>query len=191
MKSPSAMPEEAGLEPRRQAVIEVLKDRFARGEIEMAEYERRVTAAADARRAGELAALVSDLSRSAAPHPAVPDGTAVPAVKHQIVSIMGSRTQHGDWLRADAVAVYAIMGSVDLDFTEVRPGDRPVVVEVYAMMSNVTVTAPAGMPVSMDVTGVMADASVHRNVARERAAGNGIVVRGVAVMSTVRVRAPR
>ena len=33
MKLPQAMPEDAGLEPRRQAVIDVLKDRFARGEI--------------------------------------------------------------------------------------------------------------------------------------------------------------
>lgn len=186
MESPPAMPEEAGLEPRRQAVIEVLKDRFARGEIEMAEYERRVAAAADARRAGELAALVSDLGRSAAPlPPAVPDG------KQQIVSVMSSRTQHGDWLRADAVAVYAMMGSVDLDFTDVRPGDRPVVVEVYCTWSNVTLTVPAGMPVKMDVSAVMADASVHRSVTAERAAGNGIVVRGVAVMSTVHARAPR
>lgn len=185
METPPAMPEEAGLEPRRQAVIEVLKDRFARGEIEMAEYERRVAAAADARRAGELAALVSDLGRNAPPPPAVPDG------KQQIVSVMSSRTQHGDWLRADAVAVYAMMGSVDLDFTDVRPGDRPVVVEVYGMWSNVTLTVPAGMPVKMDVSAVMADASVHRNVAAERAAGNGIVVRGVAVMSTVHARAPR
>lgn len=186
MESPPAMPEEAGLEPRRRAVIDVLKDRFARGEIEMAEYERRVADAANARRAGELAALVGDLSRSATPQqPAVPDG------KQQVVSVMSSRTQHGDWLRADAVAVYAMMGSVDLDFTDVRPGDRPVVVEVYGMWSNVTLTVPAGMPVKMDVSAVMADASVHRNVAAERAAGNGIVVRGVAVMSTVHARAPR
>ncbi len=130
MELPPAMPEEAGLEPRRQAVIDVLKDRFARGEIELAEYERRIAAAAEARRAGELAALVSDLGRSAAPLPSVPDE------KQRFVTVMGSRAEHGDWLRADSVEVYVLMGSVSLDFTGVRPGDRPVVVELYSMMSE-------------------------------------------------------
>ena len=65
MKMPRATPEEGGLEARRQAVIDVLKDRFARGEIELAEYERRVAAAAETRSVSDLAALVSDLTRRA------------------------------------------------------------------------------------------------------------------------------
>ena len=184
MKLPQAMPDDAGLEERRQAVIDVLKDRFARGEIELAEYERRITAAAGARRAGELAALVSDLTRRAPP----PD---LPEAKQQFVTVMGSREQRGDWLQADGVVAYALMGSVSLDFTEVRPGDRPVVVEVRCMMSEVSLTVPAGMPVQMDVDTIMAEATVHRSVSTEPVTGHGIVVRGVAVMSSVSARAPR
>ena len=184
MKLPQAMPDDAGLEARRQAVIDVLKDRFARGEIELAEYERRVTAAAEARRAGDLAALVSDLTRRAAP-------PSLPEAKQQFVTVMGSRNQRGDWLQADAVVVYALMGSVSLDFTEVRPGDRPVVVEVRCMMSEVSLRVPAGMPVQMDVDTFMTEASVHKSVYREPVTGAGIVVRGVAVMSSVTARAPR
>ena len=103
MKLPQAMPEDAGLEPRRQAVIDVLKDRFARGEIELAEYERRITAAADAQRVADLAALVNDLGRSAVP-------PSLPEAKQQFVTVMSSRNQRGDWLQADAVVVYVLMG---------------------------------------------------------------------------------
>ncbi len=184
MKMPLATPEEGGLEARRQAVIDVLKDRFARGEIELAEYELRVTAAAEARRAGDLAALVSDLTRRAAP-------PNLPEAKQQFVTVMSSRNQRGDWLQADAVVVYGLMGSVSLDFTEVRPGDHPVVVEVRCMMTEVSLKVPAGMPVQMDVDTFMAEASVHRSVSAEPVSGPGIIVRGVAVMSTVSARAPR
>ena len=184
MKLSQAMPEDAGLEPRRQAVIDVLKDRFARGEIELAEYERRVTAAAEARRASDLAALVSDLGRSAVP-------PSVPEEKQQLVTVMSSRNQRGDWLRADAVEVFSLMGSVSLDFTEVRPGDRPVVVELRTMMSEVSLKVSPGMPVQMDVNTIMADASVHRSVSTEPVTGNGVIVRGVAVMSSVDARVPR
>ena len=184
MKLPQAMPEDAGLEPRRQAVIDVLKDRFARGEIELAEYERRITAAAEAQRVGDLAALVSDLGRSAVP-------PSLPEEKQQLVTVMSSRNQLGDWLRADAVEVFALMGSVSLDFTEVRPGDRPVVVELRTMMSEISFKVPPGMPVQMDVNTIMADASVHRSVSTEPVVGHGIVVRGVAVMSSVTARVPR
>ena len=184
MKLPQAMPDDAGLEARRQAVIDVLKDRFARGEIELAEYERRVTAAAEARRAGDLAALVSDLTRRAAP-------PSLPEAKQQFVTVMSSRDQRGDWLQADAVVVYALMGSVSLDFTEVRPGDRPVVVEVRSMMGEVNLRVPAGMPVQMDVDTIMSEASVHRSVSTQPVTGHGVVVRGVAVMSSVTARAPR
>ena len=207
MKMPLATPEEGGLEAhretrrsagareRRQAVIDVLKDRFARGEIELAEYERRVTAAAEARRAGDLAAslvarsswpstsgasprprmrrrvadlaaLVSDLGRSAVP-------PNLPEAKQQFVTVMSSRNQRGDWLQADAVVVYALMGSVSLDFTEVRPGDRPVVIEVRSMMGEVSLRVPAGMPVQMDVDTIMSEASVHRSVSGEPVTGHG------------------
>ena len=185
MKLPMAMPEDAGLEARRQAVIDVLKDRFARGEIELDEYERRIAVASEAQRIRDLSELVADLSRSAAP-PAV--GAEAP---QQLVAVMSSRTQVGDWLRADSVVVYALMGSVVLDFTDVRPGERPVVVEVRALMSEVNLKVPAGMPVHMDVHTFMAEASVHRSVSREPVTGPGIVVRGVAVMSEVSARAPR
>ncbi len=184
MKLPQAMPEDAGLEPRRKAVIDVLKDRFARGEIELAEYERRITAAAEAQRVGDLAALVSDLGRSAVP-------PSLPEEKQQLVTVMSSRHQLGDWLRADAVEVFALMGSVSLDFTEVRPGDRPVVVELRTMMSEISFKVPPGMPVQMDVNTIMADASVQRSVSTEPVTGHGIVVRGVAVMGSVTARVPR
>ena len=184
MKLPQAMPEDAGLEARRQAVIDVLKDRFARGEIELAEYERRITAAADAQRVADLAVLVSDLTRRAAP-------PNLPEQKQQFVTVMSSRNQRGDWLQADAVVVYALMGSVSLDFTEVRPGDRPVVIEVRSMMGEVSLRVPAGMPVQMDVDTIMSEASVHRSVSGEPVTGHGVIVRGVAVMSSVTARAPR
>lgn len=177
------LPEDAGLEERRQAVIDVLKDRFARGEIELTEYERRITAAAEAR-AGELAALVSDLPRRAAP-------ANLSEARQQFVTVMSSRNQRGDWLQADAVVVYVLMGSVSLDFTEVRPGDRPVVVEVRSMMGEVSLQVPAGMPVQMDVDTIMAEASVHRSVSTAPVTGHGVVVRGVTVMGSVTARAPR
>ena len=184
MKLPQAMPEEGGLEARRQAVIDVLKDRFARGEIELAEYERRVAAAAEARRVADLAALVRDLTRRAAP-------PSLPEEKQQFVTVMSSRNQRGDWLQADGVVVYVLMGSVSLDLTEVRPGDRPVVIEVRSMMGEVSLRVPAGMPVQMDVDTIMAEASVHRSVSTEPVSGHGVIVRGVAVMSSVDARVPR
>ncbi len=184
MKMPRATPEEGGLEARRQAVIDVLKDRFARGEIELAEYERRVAAAAETRSVSDLAALVSDLTRRAAP-------PGLPETRQQFVTVMSSREQRGDWLQADTVVVYALMGSVSLDFTQVRPGDRPVVVEVRCMMTEVSLAVPAGMPVQMAVDTFMAEASVHRSVSGTPVTGHGIIVRGVAVMASVTARVPR
>jgi len=73
----------------------------------------------------------------------------------------------------------------------VRPGDRPVVVELRTMMSEVSFKVPPGMPVQMDVNTIMADASVHRSVSTEPVSGNGIIVRGVVVMSSVSARVPR
>ena len=180
------MADDAGLEARRQAVIDVLKDRFARGEIELEEYERRIAAASEAQRVRELSALVHDLGRSAMPVAAVPSDAP-----HQLVAVMSSRSLTGDWLRADAVEVYALMGSISLDLTEVRPSDRPIVVSVRSLMSEITLTVPAGMPVHMDVHTILSDASVHKRVTKGPVTANAVIVRGFAVMTSVSARLPK
>src|SRR5438093_851185 len=96
---------------RRQETIEALCDAFARDEMELTEFERRVEAAHRAESAPELDRLLSDLSPRAVPARlgrGSPDEgramarrqTALPGLARErevVAGVMGGSTRAGRW----------------------------------------------------------------------------------------------
>ena len=119
---------------RRQEAIDALCDAFARDEMELEEFERRVETAHRAATAAELDRLLADLSpilvpvrrvsagqpgsarRSAARRPTALSGHV--REREVIAGVMGGSMRRGRWSPARRITAIGIMGGVELDFRE-------------------------------------------------------------------------
>jgi hypothetical protein len=150
------MPDEL-LRRRREEIIDMLTDAFARDMIDTAEYEYRVSQANNLMIVTELNALVTDLtpseSRSLQTYP--DPGTM------SLKAIFSSQEFDGDWLTNDHVQVRAVMGTVICDFR--RPVLGPVTrIDVRAVMGEVKIIVPKGMRIQVNVNPILGEVSRHR-----------------------------
>jgi hypothetical protein len=100
---------------------------------------------------------------------------------------MSEIRRDGAWRLPQRLRVSAIMSDVRLDLRQavIPPG---CMIEVRAIMANVTIVVPPGLPVDFDVSPIMASA---RNDSTRVPAAFGaplVHVRGSAFMAEVRVR---
>jgi hypothetical protein len=177
--------------------VAILSDSYARGALELEEFERRVEAAHRAGSVGELAALIEDLpepvhseAEGAGGSPAAREVT-LSGEDQPVYAILANRRLRGEWLESRQVDSYSLMSNTEYDFRETALPREPVELRVFALMSSILVTVPEGVPVRVDVMPVLADCREGRGVRRSLVQGQpGIRITGTIVMSnlTVRVR---
>src|SRR5688572_23778363 len=130
---------------RRQQVIDALCESFARDEMALEDFERRVETAHRADTAAELDRLLADLPSASVPvrtgmHRDAPLGspprrdpsgpTGPPRAREVIAGMMGGSARRGRWSPARRITALGIMGGVELDFREAL--FQPGVTEVHA-----------------------------------------------------------
>ena len=190
--SPSAAPEPGStlalaVEEARERAIRVLSDGYAYDTLTEDEFEWRLGQLSLANSPAEVQALIADLPATGTA--AVGGAYAGPpaAAAERIRAVMSDVRRDGPWRVPQRLRVSAIMSSVriDLRYATIPPGCT---IEVSAIMANVLIIVPPGLPVEFDVSPVMGSA---RNDSWRVPAITGaplVRVSGSAVMAEVRVR---
>jgi hypothetical protein len=185
----------------RERIIAKLSEAFANGDLEIEDFERRLTLA---HRTDSLAAL-GDLVRDVtppeeAPLAPLPVAAMVPvaAIAAAIVptsaeesafSIMGAVVRTGQWTPPRVLRVLAVMGSVELDFREasLAPGVSEVV--VTTIMGSVDITVPPSLAVEMHGSAIMGSFEfAQRTPVMPDPAKPILRVHGVSFMGSVTIR---
>ncbi|MSR07878.1 MAG: DUF1707 and DUF2154 domain-containing protein, partial [Gemmatimonadetes bacterium] len=188
---------------RRQETVDALCDAFARDEMELAEFERRVEVAHRAESAAELDGLLSDLrvastparTRRSGPTDAAVSGrrpTALPGQARErdsVVGVMGGSTRRGRWTPARRITVIGVMGGVELDFRDALLAPGVTEVHAFAFWGGLQIVAPPDVRVECTGMGIMGGLD-HREDATTIADPNAPVLRvtGLAMMGGVEVR---
>lgn len=197
----------------RDRVIEALCQHYARDNLEMEEFERRVDRAHKARTQEDLQALLADLpavvDESAPASPAAKpesgrttildtrDGKVArldvqnpAAVRERAteVAIWSARVRKGSWSPAQTTRALAVMGGVELDFREavLPPGDTHV--HAISLMGSVEITVPPGVRVETDGFAVMGAFEEQTDDASPADDAPVIRITGFAFMGAVEVK---
>jgi hypothetical protein len=140
----------------REQTIALLSDRFAHGELEMEEFEERVTLAHRAQAVDELAVLVADLSSpSSEPPPtqALEIATSAPE-RGEAVAIFGGTRRVGAWSVPRHMHVTAFFGGVELDLRNAQLPPGPIDMDVTAAFGGVHVIVPPSLAVEVHGTAI-------------------------------------
>jgi hypothetical protein len=191
-------PRHVGLRHARDSTLVHLSDAFARDEISLDDFERRVGHAYACREEGELLPLLADLvppSASALTRAAattqletVPAASGPPPPARLALAVFGhvERRIGGTFTRG--ARVLAVFGNVELDLRDLKLPPGVTELHVRAVFGNVEITVPATLTVECRGTPVFGSfASLERLPAVP--AGEAVLrVIGSAVFGNVEVR---
>lgn len=146
----------------RDRAIDRLSEAFARGALEVEEFERRVTLAQRSDSPAEMDNLVADLevSTEGAPVPAKPAAPSVlpPALVKSsgtVFAMLGGVERRGTWTVPRVLNVVAIMGGTMLDLREARLPQGSIELRVAALMGGVEIIVPPHLAVESNGAAIM------------------------------------
>ena len=199
-----------GLDGERQVALDSITSAFALGKISLEEYELRAEKIQKASASGAIAEQTRDLPREEMPRSA-PDGRPRPVSARRpypspapasdllveqrdgspefSLCVMGDRKLTGDWLNSDQAVSFTLMGSTTLDLrnTALPPGRLKI--DAIAIMGEVRILVPRGLPVKMSAVPFMGEANVHSSVEqRIDRRSPWVDVSGIALMGSIIVK---
>ncbi len=163
----------------RERVAGLLREAYVEGRITPVEHEERLAETYRATTYADLAAVLRELpvppgalavpgagqvvAVTPAPGPAWPDSTAVVVVdpsraaqgQGNAVAIMSGVERKGRWVAAPAITTVAVMGGVELDFTEAVLTAAETTLTVFCLMGGIQVTVPEGIDVRVDAVALL------------------------------------
>lgn len=148
----------------RERTISRLTDAFAVDDLDLEEFERRISLAHRAESLKELEPLVADLPAPSATSALVPASptTAVTVRRagsgratQTMVAILSGTVRKGRWSAPRLIRVISVMGGTQLDFreAELEPGETHVM--VFSLMGGCEIIVPPGLAVDMDGISIM------------------------------------
>ncbi|HZS40296.1 MAG TPA: LiaF domain-containing protein [Polyangia bacterium] len=146
------------LRERRERAIAQLSEAFARDDLELEEFERRLTIAHRSESAAELDGLVADLAAPEKSSALVPVATAAPERvrdRQTLMAILGGATRRGHWTPPRKLRVVAVLGGSDLDFREATLAPGVTEVSISAWLGGVNIIVPPTLAVEMDGSAIM------------------------------------
>lgn len=175
------------LDEARERAIRLLSDGFAYDVISVEEFEWRLGQLSQAENPRSIDALVAELGTPG--HPvATRESMALGEPEGRILGIMSETRRQGPWRVPCRLVVKAVMSDVriDLRYAVIPP---ECMIDITAIMANVSIIVTPGMIVDFDVTTIMASAGNAT-----RAMGTSIHelprvrIRGTAIMAEVKVK---
>lgn len=153
---------------KRELIIEALCQHFARDDLGVEEFERRVDRAHRAMTLAELDGLVVDLPAlpGAASAAETSTGAVVqrPArpVQHRrprdlVLAAMSGAVRKGHWSPAASNLAVSIMGGVELDFRDVALPPGITEINVFTIMGGTEIIVPPGLAVEMSGIAIMGE----------------------------------
>lgn len=188
----------------REQVATALQRAMSEGRITVAELETRLDSVYAAKTLDELEPLIRDLpgqtlSLSKRPVPPAPVTalTSYPVVrsgggspKANLVGILSGVVRKGPWVAAEKINCVAIMGGIELDFTNAQLSGMETVMNVTAIMGGVEITVPEGITVIVEGVGIM---GAFEDSANQTYGSDAPVIRfkGLALMAGVEIKSGR
>ncbi|MEO7102002.1 MAG: DUF1707 domain-containing protein [Gemmatimonadaceae bacterium] len=123
----------------RERVVELLQVRFANGDLDMDEYERRVAASYQAKTPQDLDSIIGDLVQS---HSEL----AVPEYG-RITAILSNNEQNGVMPVPRQLKIVSVFGNAELDISAATFSPGLTEIEISAVFANVELTVPLGVRV--------------------------------------------
>ena len=192
---------------KRQEAIDALCEAFARDEMELDEFERRVETAHRADSSAELDRLLADLgprpvpARSGAANAAPTSqeralarrGTALPGqvrASEVVAGVMGGASRAGRWTPSRRVTAIGVMGGVELDFRDAVLAPGMTEVHAFAFWGGIEILVPPDVRVECNGLGVMGGFDHRDDTTAAPADPSAPVLRitGIALMGGVEVR---
>lgn len=176
----------------RERIIQDLGEHFARDQLTLEEYERRVGEAFKSTSRQALVALTSDLRPAAtepSETPARVTAAPLPARRRRFLALLSGVVRRGNWVVPAQLRATAIMGGIELDLREASLTAAVTEIRVVAVMGGVQITVPPRVRVESDGSaflGGFADTILEPTQATENAPV--IRLRGIAVLGGVDVR---
>ncbi len=139
----------------RDKVIEILKHAYANDLLEEKDFEKRIEIATSTRKRRELEFLIEDLPAETDKSP-FPSGTPADMVavnrgevaeSSTMVGVFSGIEKKGMWRPARNIKIVAVMGGVDLDFTNAQMAPGLTEIKIFAMMGGVEIIVPSGINV--------------------------------------------
>jgi hypothetical protein len=135
----------------REQTIAALSDCFAEGEIDIEEFERRVTLAHRADSPDDLAALMADLTVAKSSHAvAAPAPVQDAPEQSDITAIFGGTRRDGSWTLARRLRVSAVFGGVVIDLRQARLPAGTLEMHVNATFGGVQIIVPPTLAVEVN-----------------------------------------
>jgi DUF1707 SHOCT-like domain len=167
----------------RDAVVERLRDAFAEGRLDDAEFDERMRSALGARTRGDLDKLLGDLPAEA---PA-PSGVPVPAGRpgRFAVALKSSVRRAGRWRVPERYTTVIYKGGGWLDLRAAELSGPVTTIVAVAYKSRITILVPPGMRVEMTGFGVTQGQDEEDPGFRVAPDAHVVHVRGIAYKGTI------
>jgi Domain of unknown function (DUF1707) len=177
----------------RERAIAALQEHFAQDNLDVEEFERRVTLAHQAGTADQIAALVMDLPVLADVPVPTPRAALVPAAEvrpaQTVFGLMSSTERRGAWLVPRKMRVRGTMSSIVLDYRDARLPAGAVDIAIRAIMSSVEIIVPPGLAVDTGGVAIMGSFEhVDRAPAQPDPEAPMLRVHGLVVMGSVEIK---
>jgi hypothetical protein len=196
-------PQKIALRTQRERVLERLSDGFARDELALDEFERRVDRAYDAADVDALAPLIADLepalAQSLAHLPATANETLprpaealVPLAPRQqpaprSLAIFGNLERSGHFVVPNGMRALAVFGNIEIDLRNATLGPGVTTLHVRAVLGNIELTLPPDLPVECVGIGILGSFAGISRLPPEGNAPQLLRIVGEAVLGNVEV----
>jgi hypothetical protein len=203
-----------GLERERQRALDSITTAFASGKISIEEYETRAEKIQKSIALADIESETFDLPQPEPPRyrddsqgarsPAasfrrpspVPRNTGAYMVETRggspefALCVMGDRRMTGDWLNSDQATSFTLMGSTTLDLRDTALPPGRLRIDAVAIMGEVRVIVPEGVPVKMSAFPFMGEANVARGVPQRVLDRDQpwVEISGIALMGSIVVK---
>ena len=186
-------PENRPIKQQREEAIKKLELNYAHGHLEVEEFETRLDLAINTSLPQDLTRITSDLSLI----PAVSEDSADLNInrgkirsEEMFVGILSGVERRGLWKPARNNKVFALMGGIDLDFSEAVLPPGVTDVEFLCLMGGLDIIVPEG--INVEVKGVPIMGGIDKKVSDEHYPGRPTLrIHGLAIMAGVDIKYPK
>ncbi len=184
-----------GLSRRRDEICELLAQAYTDNQIELEDYERRLELANRADCLEDLERVIHDFPDARdATQPAVSAGMTpvdnpFDGTPETRVAIIGDqRLDHHDFVNGH-VRTLSLIGDVKVHLEKLPRRGEPVVLTVFNLIGDTTLTVPVGMRVKNEVVNILGDTRVLRHDESEtHETGNLCIIKGFSLIGDITVK---
>ena len=186
-------PDHRPIKLQREEAIKKLEHNFAHGYLEVEEFESRLDLALNTTLPQDLARITADLSLI----PAVSENSTDISInrgnvrsEELFVGILSGVERKGIWKPARKNKVFALMGGIDLDFSEAVLPPGITEVDFLCLMGGLDIIVPEG--INIEVKGFPIMGGIDKKVSDEHYPGRPTLrIQGLAIMGGVDIKYPK